>query len=181
LGYNVMVMKWKNIPSVPLYECTSCGKIRRKVTIVAFGKNQRKAGGKMLSPKTKTNGYQEVNLNNKSKYVHRLVAEAWIGKIPPKMTVNHKDGDKTNNAISNLEIVTYAENSKHGYENGLIKPPVMKGENHPRVKTNAAEVIKIRKEHQNHKSIKQLLQDYPNLSKGSLTKIVYRQCWKHIF
>lgn len=182
---------WKIIPRTNnLYECNQKGEVRRVVSLVS---NQpktkadgfRKVGGKILSPKTKNNGYKELNLTintqtNKSFYVHRLVVETWIGEIPSKMTINHIDGDKSNNNLSNLEIVSYSDNMKHAYKLGLNKIKPKKGEDHALSKTNEKEVLKIRKEHKKHRSIKQLLQDYPHLAKGTLTKIVYRQSWKHI-
>lgn len=51
-------------------------------------------------------------------YVHRLVAETWIGPIEG-MEVNHKDGRKSCNDVSNLEIVTPQENHQHSWEIGL--------------------------------------------------------------
>ena len=175
-----MGMEWKTIPSMPLFECTACGKIRRKITTVAFGHNKRQAGGKILSPKTKTNGYLEVNIADKSKYAHRLVAETWIGKIPPKMTVNHKDGNKNNNHVDNLEIVTYSENSKHAYDNGYFTPPVFIGSFHHKATTTEEEVLEIRRLYSNLKSIKALHDLFPHITKSPLANIAYRQTWKHI-
>lgn len=67
-------------------------------------------------------GYVVTGLwkNNKSKnvYVHRLVMEAFNSEFEDE-TVNHIDGDKTNNHISNLEWSTYAENNRHAIETGL--------------------------------------------------------------
>lgn len=50
--------------------------------------------------------------------VHRLVAEMFIGK-PEKPTVNHKDGNKLNNDMNNLEWATWSENNRHAIKNGL--------------------------------------------------------------
>ena len=64
-------------------------------------------------------GYLKVNLHknniSETRYVHRLVAEAFIENPENKVTVNHKDGDKKNNSSSNLEWATYSENHKHSY------------------------------------------------------------------
>ena len=71
-------------------------------------------------------GYHKVGLFNKAegiynmkKLVHRLVAEAYIPNPDNKETVNHIDGDKSNNHVSNLEWATRSENVQHAYSNGL--------------------------------------------------------------
>lgn len=69
-------------------------------------------------------GYQRVGLyigNCKSKTikVHRLVAETFIPNLKNKTDVNHKDGNKSNNNISNLEWTTRSENMKHAFKTGL--------------------------------------------------------------
>lgn len=79
---------------------------------------------KILKPSPDTKGYLGVGLNRngtaKPKRVHRLVAEAFLNKPEGLMSVNHIDGVKTNNNLSNLEWVTYSENTKKGYELGLF-------------------------------------------------------------
>lgn len=69
------------------------------------------------------NGYKYVTVyaNNTSKklYVHRLMAELYIPNPESKRTVNHIDGDKHNNNLSNLEWHTDSENIQHAYDNGL--------------------------------------------------------------
>lgn len=73
-----------------------------------------------------TNGYLVVNLhkNHKSSVipVHVLVASAFIPNEQNKPTVNHKDGNKHNNRVSNLEWSSYSENNTHAIETGLRKP-----------------------------------------------------------
>lgn len=75
-------------------------------------------------------GYLFIQLskNNKQKSVsiHRLVAEAFIMNPLNKPTVNHKDGNKTNNCIDNLEWMTHKENIQHAWDTGLFKSKIKK-------------------------------------------------------
>lgn len=64
-------------------------------------------------------GYRKVDIrfdNGKriSKTVHRLVYEAFNGPIPNRLVINHIDEDKTNNSLSNLEMMTRADNIRYG-------------------------------------------------------------------
>lgn len=99
----------KQIPNFPNYTISTDG--------IIMGQNAEKAQthGK--------NGYKYVTVyaNNVSKklYVHRLMAELYIPNPENKRTVNHIDGDKHNNNLSNLEWHTDSENIQHAYDNGL--------------------------------------------------------------
>lgn len=55
--------------------------------------------------------------------MHKLVAEVFLGSRPPGMQVDHIDGNKRNNAASNLEYVTGKESMRRAYRLGLVKPP----------------------------------------------------------
>ncbi len=80
--------------------------------------------GRLLKPGL-SRGYKTVVLykNKKSRtyLVHRLIAESFILNPENKRTVNHKDGDKLNNNLSNLEWATHKENVTHSWETGLSK------------------------------------------------------------
>ena len=66
--------------------------------------------------------YLALSINDADeKYVHRIVAKAFIPNPEGKIAVNHIDLDKTNNHVSNLEWVTYAENKKHANDAGIGK------------------------------------------------------------
>lgn len=66
-------------------------------------------------------GYATVVIRKKTHMVHRLVAQAFIPNPEGKQYVNHLDGDKLNNHVSNLEWCTIAENNAHARETGLHK------------------------------------------------------------
>lgn len=70
----------------------------------------------------KKGGHLQINLGAKKRtYVHRLVAEAFLGRVYGKDIVNHKNGNPSDNRVENLEWVTPGENISHGFrENGRI-------------------------------------------------------------
>lgn len=80
----------------------------------------------------------------KTRAVHQLVAEAFIGRRPSQHETNHKDGNKANNCAANLEWCTSGQNQRHAYASGLHRP--MPGENNPRAKLTLAKVYKLRSE-----------------------------------
>ena len=97
----------KVIPGSKTYYITKSGKVYNK------DKRRLKAG-----PNGRA-GYSQVSIifadgTRVSKTVHRLVWLAWNGPIPDGLVINHKDENKTNNNLDNLELMTRAENLKYG-------------------------------------------------------------------
>lgn len=78
---------------------------------------KQKQSGMLVKPRDNGRGYLLVQLYKskkaKAKYVHRLVAEAFIPNPCNKKEVNHLDGNRANNCVSNLEWVTSSENKLH--------------------------------------------------------------------
>lgn len=79
-----------------------------------------------LSPATKPGGYLFVGLVDdfgctKYKMIHRLVAEAFIPNPSNLPAVNHRNGDKRDNGIGNLEWCTHSQNTRHAFDIGLLK------------------------------------------------------------
>lgn len=79
-----------------------------------------------LKPINHHGGYQVVHLSKDGKVynrmIHTLVARAFLSQPEGKPIVNHIDGNKHNNVVSNLEWVTYKENSQHAQKIGLRDP-----------------------------------------------------------
>lgn len=100
-------------------------------TIVVFEDGSIKRDGVLLKPADNGAGYLSVlvgykrNKNGRKvgirKYVRRLVAEAFIANPDNLPQVNHKDFDKSNNCVSNLEWISKADNIQHSHDNGKMQ------------------------------------------------------------
>lgn len=88
----------------------------------------------------------ELRKNNarRNHLVHLLVAELYLPKIFDKDFINHKDGNKHNFSLDNLEWCDHSENMKHAVRTGLLTNCLLKGENHNTSKHTFLEVVAIR-------------------------------------
>lgn len=109
--------------------------------------------------------------------VHRLVAEAFIGPCHEVNTVNHRDGNKLNNALENLEYATQRDNQLHAYQNGLQKR--QQGSSRPMAKLTEDQVRYIRHRHAKGESQRSLAREY-GVCDMLINGIVHYKKWKHI-
>lgn len=111
-----MTERWLPIEGHPGYEVSDLGRVRSLDRAIVCTNGVRKVlKGKILAFVFR-NGYHAVCLGaGHPKYVHRLVASAFLGLPDLDKQVNHKDGRKANNVPSNLEWVTLAENNRHAF------------------------------------------------------------------
>lgn len=107
--------EWRDIVGFDgKYQISSLGNVRNIKTM------------KQLKSSKTQSGYCDVKLYDRNQRknvhfrVHRLVATAFIDNPECKRTVNHIDGDKNNNTVSNLEWATHKENLRHAHDTGLI-------------------------------------------------------------
>jgi hypothetical protein len=162
--------EWRHIRGYDAYQVSRSGLVR-----------SLKRGMKLLAQFKGHRGYLRVNLyrngHPKHHLVHRLVAAAWLGPIPLDMQVNHRDGNRTNNDLSNLEIVTAEQNRAHAVETGLI---YSKGEANPRAKLKEAQVREMRRlRAEEGASISELARRFI-VTERTAYLVITRQTWKHL-
>lgn len=106
------------------YEVSNTGRVRSIGRYVKSRWGQNWYNMHELKIQTSKKGYKTVVLHRDGDYyqkqVHRLVAEAFIPNPDNMEQVNHKDTDKANNNVSNLEWITPEENIRHAFKNGCF-------------------------------------------------------------
>jgi hypothetical protein len=108
--------------------------------------------------------------------IHRLVMESFVGGCPKGKNVNHKDGDKLNNNLKNLEYVTPSENSKHSFR---IGKQCNKGERHSQHKLTEENVRAIRKLLKD--GVKQaVIAKRFSVCQGNIAHIKRGKLWAHV-
>lgn len=119
--------EWKDIPGYEgRYMASSLGRIKSMKRIVNAARSRRLIKESILTAFRCGNGYMAVNFvfgGRKQFLMHRLIAKTFLPEIEGKSHVNHKDFDRTNNAVSNLEWCSPKENIAHsceGERNGRI-------------------------------------------------------------
>lgn len=141
--YNTMDLNlkgeiWKDVVDwEEFYQVSSLGRIKAKERVMFYDRNRgcriekKTVYERIRKPKlNKHTGYLMVGLNGKGKStnvtIHSMVAKAFIKNYKGEgkgkgLCTNHKDGNKLNNSIENLEVVTQGENLRHAFKNDLIK------------------------------------------------------------
>ncbi len=165
---------WKPISGFPEYEVSNLGRIRswRRV------KPWRKNAPKIMVQNPSNGGYLMVFFHYHKqrwvKYPHRLVLEAFVGSCPEGQECNHKDGNKNNCHLDNLEWISPSENIRHALMNGLRIPG--QGEKAPNSKLKEGEVWLIRKLAASG-VMGVLISKIFKLSRGQVSRIVNHRNW----
>ena len=166
---------WKPITGYEgKYEVSNLGRVKSLSRIINQKNGRhRRIKERILIPGRMGNYHGVVLCNDdgmKKCYIHRLVCAAFIGDpIGERNVTNHKDGDKFNNRVSNLEWVTYAENLNHAYQYGLQHGY---GENSHYSKFSDEVVKKVREQYATGKYLQVELAEMHGISKMQIHRIV---------
>lgn len=165
---------WKDVVDFEdFYQVSNLGRVRSKERTVKVTRSNGIIYERIMKPKImkdrKNNcGYHQISLSDSfgeqhDELVHRLVAKAFIpNSDPEKVTVNHKNGNKDNNTVSNLEWMTYSEQNQHAYDTGLKdKTKLMK----PLSEETKKKMSESRKGKINESQCKKIQQIDPNTDK----------------
>ena len=161
---------WKPIKNYEnLYEISNYGRVKSL------------RSGKILKKRLTYDGYVRVTLtyNQQAKdfRVHRLVAEHFIPNPDNKETVNHIDGNKENNHVSNLEWATRSEQLIHSYQLGLKQAQI--GTSNCQSKLSEDDVRTIRNLHNEGISYSKLAKQF-KVHKTTIANVVKRRAYKNV-
>ena len=171
--------RWKSVVGWEgIYEVSILGRIRRIKPYYFSLKYPR-----IMKP-CMSNGYLNVELHDSPKKflsigVHRLVAAAFIGPCPKGKNVNHKDRNRANNRIENLEYLTHRENIKHSYTFKDRLKNVSKGAERWNARLNKMSVLSIKKELNSGSSLANIARKY-KVHVVTIFDIKHGKTWKHV-
>lgn len=177
---------WIPVIGYEHYLVSNHGRVRSLPRIIEF-KNKRHKNATsskyrcrdMMLKASNVNGYWLVVLRNNGNKcatgVHRLVAKHFIPNPENKSEVNHKDGNRLNNHVSNLEWVTRHENYMHAVKNQLHA----RGEQAAKSKLNNSFVVAIRFLAKNGVSNKMLAEAF-GVTSPTITNVIKRGTWNHV-
>lgn len=170
---------WKDIPEFEgYYQVSNLGRVRSLNRIIRDGRNKFK--GSIMKLTLDKKGYLRVRFsknNIKTSFkVHRLVARAFIPNSDNKPEVNHKDLNKANNHIYNLEWISTKENSRHYFKSELAKGRNLH-ENNPKAKLTWDDINLIRKLKEEYSFTDYRLSWLFNVRKSHINKIINYKQW----
>ncbi|HFJ9368546.1 TPA: NUMOD4 motif-containing HNH endonuclease [Bacillus cereus] len=155
-----------------------------KYAVSNYGEVKNTNSGRILKSFKSNRGYKVIRLCHESKtkkyLIHRLVALAFIPNLENKEQVNHKDGNKENNCIDNLEWMTRSENIQHAFDLGL--KPLNEGEKHHKAKLTESDVRWIRgnyKMYDDEFSVKALAERF-DVTYFTMYMVIKNKTWKHV-
>lgn len=164
---SVEIEVWKTVEGFPDYQISNLGRVRSGI---------RKKG--LLNQSRTSRGYKKVSLWRngamKTGLIHRLVASAFLPNPNDLTDVNHKDGNKQNNCVDNLEWSSRSTNQKHAYTHNLYSRS--NGSSKRLSRTEAMQVLSLRKSGMPQKEIAIQF----GITEGAVSHIVNGRTWKSL-
>ena len=138
---------WLAVPSNGFYEVSDEGEVRSIDRVIERRGKPAKLAGKVLKPLNHSQGYWSVSLGTgKRCLIHSLVMEAFVVPRAKGMDINHKNGDKKDNRLENLEYCSRSQNMAHAVRTGpMPTPPLKRGTAQHLNKLTEDQVREIRK------------------------------------
>ena len=164
--------EWKDIIGYEgLYQVSNMGRVKRCNAIRLKAITQRK-----------DNGYCVVTLhrNNKgtTRYIHRIILEAFVGPCPEGMECRHLDGEQKHNVLSNLTWGTHYENAQDTTKHGNHFQPDCRGSKHGEAKLTEDDIPRIRHLLEMKVIQKEIAEQF-GVSQGLISRIKLRKNWRH--
>jgi len=154
-------------------------KFKNRYAISNFGRIKNLKTGKFLNPYLRKNGYLQIGIRlNGVRYfflIHRLVAIHFIPNPKNKKEVNHKNSNRQDNNVINLEWCTHLENCEHA----SIEGNLLKGESNNQSKLSNIEVKEIKKLFKNSKAYSGIGKKY-NVDRKTIRLILTNQTWRSV-
>ncbi len=170
---------WKAVKGFEkYYQISNHGRLKSLKRTWMSGIKSKRSHPEMILKTQIIKGYETVLLNDAGKHlrkIHRLVAECFIENPSNKKNVNHKDGNKLNNHVENLEWNTVKENEFHAMINGLKA----RGEKHGMCRLTINKVMMIRKLCSMGEKMVDIATEF-NISVAHVSRIYHRQVWSHV-
>jgi hypothetical protein len=183
---NAEPREWRDVSGwIGFYQVSENGLVRSVARMAQRSDaNPQPVFGKVMSTGIGSAGYPKVRLSRlglrKMELVHRLVAEAFIPNPDGLPEVNHKNGDKTDCRVSNLEWASKSDNQLHAYRVlGIQHAPGMKGEKNGNSRLSESSVRNLRRDRLDGTSYAKLGKRY-GIAPGSAYRICNGISWSHV-
>lgn len=176
---NLGLSKYKYYSRKPLEIEVCVDHLLPRCVITSYGRIVNRETNIILSPKL-SEGYWVIStqVDGKTYYqrVHRLIGYAFIPNPNNLPVLNHLDGDKSNNSITNLEWTTVEGNNYHAYKTGLL--PF--GEKSSSATITEKQAIEIIEQLNNGRTTAEIVKNLDFATRSITQKIKYKQRWKHL-
>ena len=173
---------WKDIKGYEgCYQVSDLGRVKSLERMIQTGSNTYRRRERILSQGGNRTYLKVIlcdNQDRKDYTVHRLVALSFLGNPPTKQhQVNHIDGNKLNNHVTNLEWVTVSYNNHHAWVTGLKNQD---GEKNPQAKLKNSDVLNIKQMLSSKNYTNRYIAKMYSVSEATICLIKTGKVWGHL-